>query len=226
MFKLNQRLYSPANLGTGISGEKGFQLTPLPYTYDSLEPSIEKETVTIHHDKHQQAYVDKLNTAIKGNAELYNKDLNTLLTSLNTIQNPHVKTQVTNNAGGVYNHEFYWSVLHKPESSLNEPIGNLKASIERDFGTIEEFKTKFTDASIKAFASAWVWLVTNSNGTLSIVTLPNQICPITDGLTPVLTIDLWEHAYYLGYQNRRPEYIQNYWKIVNWNKCEEYYNNR
>lgn len=196
-----------------------FMLTPLPYGYDHLAPSIDKETVTIHHDKHQQAYVDKLNTAISKHPELFKKGVYEILSDLNSIPED-IKKDVINNGGGVFNHEFYWSVLGA--AALNEN-SNLAKAITRDFGSFQAFTDAFTQTGITTFGSGWAWLISDANGKLSIASTSNQDSPISEGKIPILTMDVWEHAYYLQYQNRRPEYITNFFKIINWSKCEQYY---
>ncbi|WP_050607363.1 superoxide dismutase [Clostridium niameyense] len=198
-----------------------FVLTPLPYGYDHLSPSIDKEIVTIHHDKHQQAYVDKLNTAISKHPELFKKGVYEILSDLNSIPED-IKKDVINNGGGVFNHEFYWSVLGT--KALNENSSLAKA-ITRDFGSFQTFTDTFTQTGINTFGSGYAWLISDANGKLSVVSTSNQDSPISEGKIPILTMDVWEHAYYLQYQNRRPEYITNFFKIINWSKCEHYYDN-
>ncbi|WP_085829449.1 superoxide dismutase [Clostridium massiliodielmoense] len=198
-----------------------FMLTPLPYGYDHLEPAIGRETVTIHHDKHQQAYVDKLNAAISKHPEFFKKGVFEILSDLNALPED-IKKEVINNGGGVFNHEFYWSILGS--KALNEN-SNLAKAITRDFGSFEAFKDLFTQTGITTFGSGWAWLVSDATGKLSVVSTSNQDCPISEGKIPILTMDVWEHAYYLQYQNRRPEYITNFFNIIDWSKCEQYYDN-
>lgn len=213
---------SPAYEGSSSMSNTGFTLKPLDYPYNELEPSIDEETVHIHHDKHQQAYVDKLNLAIGKHPELYGKSLHALLSDLDSIPNDIVK-DIVNQGGGVYNHEFYWNVLGK---GCDKPVGELAKAIDRDFGSFEDFKNMYKQSAIAVFGSGWAWLVSDKNGNLSIMTTKDQSSPISLGYIPILTMDVWEHAYYLKYQNKRPEYIDNFFNIINWNKCEEYYNNR
>lgn len=217
-----QPIYMSAYEGSSSESGVGFKLKPLPYVYNELEPSIDAETVKIHHDKHQQAYVDKLNIAISKHPELYGKNLYYILTNLDKMPSDIV-TDLTNQGGGVYNHEFYWSVLGK---GYDKPIGKLAEAIDRDFGSYDEFKKQFKNVGVATFGSGWTWLVTDKDGKLSIVSTKDQITPISQGLIPVLTMDVWEHAYYLKYQNKRPEYIDNFFNIINWKACEEYYVNR
>lgn len=198
-----------------------FTVPALPYAYNALEPYIDEETMHIHHDKHHQAYVDKLNLIVTNHSNLAGKSLTEILTHLNDLQEP-VKTDVTNQGGGVYNHNFLWYNLSPTASK--EPIGHLKSAIDSTFGSFENFKTAFTDAAIKNFGSGWTWLVKNAQGKIEILNTPNQVTPISSGLTPLMTIDLWEHAYYLKYQNRRPEYINAYLNLVNWDRAEKIYN--
>lgn len=198
-----------------------FSLPPLPYAYTALEPYMDEATLHFHHDKHHQAYVDKLNEIITNNPHLEGKSLTELLTQLDTLTEP-LKTQLTNQGGGVYNHNFLWYNLSSNGSQ--EPVGNLKTAIDATFGSFEAFKTAFKDAAIKNFGSGWTWLVKNADHKLEIVNTPNQVTPITSGLVPLMTIDLWEHAYYLKYQNRRPEYIDAFFNLINWDRAESIYN--
>ena len=192
-----------------------FELPKLEYAYDSLEPYIDKQTMMIHHDKHHQAYTDKLNAALEKHPELKVKNAIDLLKDLNKIPED-IRIAIKNNGGGYVNHSFFWTILKK-NVKLN---GKVKKAIEDKFGSFDEFKTEFTNASVGLFGSGWVWLVVN-NGELEIVPTANQDNPISDGKIPILVIDLWEHAYYLKYQNRRAEYIEAFFSIVNWKKVEE-----
>ncbi|MPQ42672.1 superoxide dismutase [Clostridium tarantellae] len=198
-----------------------FKLNPLPYNYDALEPYIDKNTMFFHHDKHQKAYVDNLNKSLENYAELYSKGIDGLLTSLNKLPED-IKQSVINNAGGVYNHEFFWSIMC-PEQG-GKPIGNLSKEIDKTFKSFENFKNKFKESGINRFGSGWVWLVKNTDNKISIISTSNQDCPISQGLTPIIGLDLWEHSYYLKYQNRRGEYIDNWWNLVNWEQAEKNYN--
>lgn len=198
-----------------------FELNPLPYAYDALEPYIDKETMMLHHDKHEKAYLDNLNKAIAKYPELYKKGLEGILKDLNSIPED-VRETVKNNAGGVYNHDFFWSVM-SPEKDQT-PKGELLKAINNDFGSFDNFKAKFKDAALGRFGSGWAWLVLGKDGKLSIISTANQDSPISQGLTPILGIDVWEHAYYLKYQNRRGDYIDNWWHVVNWKQVESNYN--
>ncbi len=198
-----------------------FELKPLPYAYDALEPYIDKETMILHHDKHEKAYLDNLNKAISKYPELYKKGLEGILKDLNSVPED-IRETVKNNAGGVYNHDFFWSVM-SPEKGM-EPKGDLLKAINKDFGSLDEFKNKFKDAALGRFGSGWAWLVINKDGNLSVISTANQDSPISQGLTPILGIDVWEHAYYLKYQNKRSDYIDNWWNVVNWKQVDANYN--
>lgn len=202
-------------------GDSQFELRALPYAYDALEPYIDKETMMLHHDKHEKAYLDNLNKAIAKYPELYKKGLEGILKDLNSIPED-VRETVKNNAGGVYNHDFFWSIM-SPEKDQT-PKGELLKAINKEFGSLDNFKTKFKDAALGRFGSGWAWLVLNKDGKLSIISTPNQDSPISQGLTPILGIDVWEHAYYLKYQNKRGDYIDNWWHVVNWKQVEDNYN--
>lgn len=215
-------LMCPAYCGSSSTKGEGFKLKPLDYPYDALEPSIDEETVKIHHDKHQQAYVDKLNKALEKHPKLYGKSLYDILSNLDDMPED-IMADLVNQGGGVYNHEFYWSILGK---GCNRPVAEIADAIDRDFGSFEEFKEKFKQCGISTFGSGWAWLVSDKDGKLEIMSTKDQSSPISLGLIPILTMDVWEHAYYLKYQNKRPEYIDYFFDIINWKKCEEYYNNR
>ena len=202
-------------------GDTQFELKPLPYAYDALEPYIDKETMMLHHDKHEKAYVDNLNKAISKYPELYKKGLEGILKDLNSIP-ADVRETVKNNAGGVYNHDFFWSIM-TPEKG-QKPSEELLKAINKDFGSLDNLKTKFNEAALGRFGSGWAWLVLNKDGNLSIISTPNQDSPISQDLKPILGIDVWEHAYYLKYQNRRKDYIDNWWNVVNWKQVENYFN--
>ena len=197
-----------------------FELKPLPYAYDALEPYIDKETMMLHHDKHEKAYLDNLNKAVAKYPELYKKGLEGILKDLNSVPED-VRETVKNNAGGVYNHDFFWSVM-SPEKDT-KPKGDLLKAINKDFGSFDEFKSKFKDAALGRFGSGWAWLVINKDGNLSVISTANQDSPISQGLTPILGIDVWEHAYYLKYQNKRSDYIDNWWNVVNWKQVDANY---
>ncbi|SOC38658.1 superoxide dismutase [Salinicoccus kekensis] len=194
-----------------------FELPELPYAYDALEPHIDKETMEIHHSKHHNTYVTKLNDAVEG-TDLESKDIEEVIKNLNSVPDD-IKTAVRNNGGGHYNHSLFWEML-TPDSS--EPTGDVKDAIESKFGSLDAFKEEFEAAGAGRFGSGWAWLVVN-NGELEVVSTPNQDNPITDGKTPILGVDVWEHAYYLKYQNKRPEYLKAFWNVVNWEKVNELY---
>lgn len=196
-----------------------FELPTLPYDYAALEPHIDAETMRIHHGKHHQAYVTNLNAALEATPELFEKTIEELVANLNDLPQS-VQTAVRNNGGGHANHAFFWTSLTGEKTEVN---GNLKAALETTFGSVEAFKEAFETAAKTRFGSGWAWLVV-SNGQLEVVSTPNQDSPLTDGKTPILGLDVWEHAYYLNYQNRRPDYVSAYWNVVDWNKAEERYN--
>ena len=195
-----------------------FELPPLPYAADALAPTIDTETMTIHHDKHHQAYIDKLNGALGDNA-LEGKSLEEILGGISAL--PPV---VRNNGGGHWNHSFFWQIM---APSGGEPSGALKAAIDSAFGGIDAMKEKFNTAGANQFGSGWAWLVATPGGTLEIASTPNQDNPLMDDAkvkgTPILGNDVWEHAYYLTYNNRRPDYLKAWWNVVNWTKASELY---
>ncbi|KRL99063.1 superoxide dismutase [Liquorilactobacillus satsumensis DSM 16230 = JCM 12392] len=195
-----------------------FTVPALPYEYDALEPYIDQKTMQLHHDKHHQTYVDKLNKALEGHPELADYSLTELLQTLEKLP-ADIKTAVRNNGGGHANHTLFWESL--TPSFDTAPTGALLAKLETAFGSVAEFKKEFTAAAIGVFGSGWAWLVADAEGNLSILGLPNQDSPITSGKRPLLGLDVWEHAYYLKYQNRRPEYIAAFWHIVNWEKVAQ-----
>ncbi len=200
----------------------GFKVKPLPYAYDALEPYIDKETMTLHHDKHYKTYVDNLNKSLEKYPELYKYSLEDLLKNISSLPKD-IQKSVLNNGGGAYNHEFFFDIM-TPEKT--EPSEDLRVSIEKDFGSFENFKEQFKEAALSVFGSGWAWLVKDSNGNLSIVTTPNQNSPISDNLTPIIGLDVWEHAYYLKYKNVRANYIDNWFNVVNWNKALENFNSK
>lgn len=192
-----------------------FTLSPLPYAYDALEPHMDEQTMKIHHDKHHQAYVDNLNKAIAG-TEHENKSLEELVANAGKIS-----PAVRNNGGGHWNHTFFWDVLSKDGGT---PSGALAEAINSAFGSFDEFKTKFSAAGLARFGSGWVWLIVKE-GKLEITSTPNQDNPLMDVAevkgTPVLGVDVWEHAYYLKYQNKRPDYLAGIWSVINWARVQE-----
>ncbi|GEM04396.1 superoxide dismutase [Halolactibacillus miurensis] len=196
-----------------------FELPELPYAYDALEPHIDKETMNIHHTKHHNGYVTKLNAALEGHSAFDDLTVEEILADLNKVPED-IRTAVRNNGGGHANHSLFWTVLGK--DGAKEPVGDLKQAIDGTFGSFDAFKETFANTAATRFGSGWAWLVV-SDGKLEVLSTPNQDSPISDGKTPILGIDVWEHAYYLNYQNRRPDYIDAFWNVVNWDKVEEYY---
>jgi len=192
-----------------------FELPQLEYDYDSLEPFIDEQTMKFHHDKHHQTYTDKLNAALEKHPEINVKDAEELLKNLNEIPED-IRIIVRNHGGGYVNHAFFWKVL-KTNTKIS---GKIKREIEKKFGSFDKFKEDFTNASLGLFGSGWVWLVV-SNKKLEIVSTSNQDSPLSFGKIPLLVIDLWEHAYYLKYQNRRQEYVNAFFNVVNWERVEE-----
>ena len=187
------------------------QLPPLPYDYGAMEPWIDRETMMLHHDKHHQAYVDKLNAVLASHPELQDQPLEDLLRRLDSLSIPETdKNALRNHGGGHLNHSFFWKVMD-PKNQRDE---KLVAQIEKDFGSVEKFKEMFTAAAANHFGSGWAWLVEDENKKLQVYSLPNQDSPLTKNHVPLLTIDVWEHAYYLKYQNRRAEYIKAWWNVV------------
>ncbi|EGG0372840.1 superoxide dismutase [Listeria monocytogenes] len=194
-----------------------YELPKLPYTYDALEPNFDKETMEIHYTKHHNTYVTKLNEAVAGHPELASKSVEELVANLDSVPED-IRGAVRNHGGGHANHTLFWSIL-SPNGG-GAPTGNLKAAIESEFGTFDEFKEKFNAAAAARFGSGWAWLVVN-DGKLEIVSTANQNSPLSDGKTPVLGLDVWEHAYYLKFQNRRPEYIDTFWNVINWDEANK-----
>ena len=196
-----------------------FTLPPLPYSYDALEPHIDEATMKLHHGKHHQAYVDKLNAAIAA-SEWESKSLDEIMVSLDKVPDK-IKAAVRNNGGGHYNHSLFWQWMSP--TGGGEPSGKVAEAINAKFGSFAKFKEEFEAAGMSRFGSGWVWLI-QDGGELSIVTTPYQDCPVSEGKKVLLGNDLWEHAYYLKYQNRRPEYLAAWWNVVNWNKVTELFN--
>lgn len=195
-----------------------FQTPDLPFAYDALEPHIDKATMEVHHDKHHVGYTTKLNNAIEG-TEFEKESAEALVTKWKTLPEK-LQNAVRNNGGGHVNHSLFWSIL-SPNGGGN-PSGDLATAIQSTFGSFEAFKEQFAAAAAGRFGSGWAWLVVN-NGSLEITSTPNQDNPLTDGKTPILGLDVWEHAYYLKYQNRRPEYIQAFFNVVNWDQVAKNY---
>lgn len=199
-----------------------FTLPPLPYAYDALEPHIDKMTMEIHHTKHHQAYVTNVNKALESAPELAGKSLEELLANNLAIVPEAIRTAVRNNGGGHWNHSLFWEIMGPGKGGA--PVGNLAKAIDAKFGNFESFKEKFNAAAIGRFGSGWAWLVKTSDGGVDIMSSPNQDNPLMEGKFAVIGLDVWEHAYYLKYQNRRPEYVTNWWNVVNWEKAEERFN--
>ncbi|HDR3488758.1 superoxide dismutase [Mn] [Bacillus wiedmannii] len=195
------------------------ELPNLPYAYDALEPHFDKETMNIHHTKHHNTYITNLNAALEGHAELADKSVEELVANLNELPEA-IRTAVRNNGGGHANHTFFWTIL-SPNGG-GQPVGELATAIEAKFGSFDAFKEEFAKAGATRFGSGWAWLVVN-NGELEVTSTPNQDSPLTEGKTPVVGLDVWEHAYYLNYQNRRPDYIGAFWNVVDWNAAEKRY---
>lgn len=192
-----------------------FQLPPLPYAPEALEPFIDAQTMTIHHGKHHAAYVNNLNAALEKHPELSGWSLDDLLIKLNEVPED-IRTVVRNHGGGHWNHTMFWEIM--APNAGGAPTGALANAINDTFGSFDAFKAEFEKAANGRFGSGWAWLVKKSDGGLAIVSTANQDNPLTDGLTPLMGIDVWEHAYYLKYQNRRPEYVTNWWNVVNWSE--------
>lgn len=194
-----------------------FKLPELPYSYDALEPHIDARTMEIHHQKHHQGYVNKLNAALEGYEVLKEKRVEELLKELAAVPE-EVRTAVRNHGGGHFNHSFFWPLLKRTENEM--PFGEVARAINKEFENFDNFKDRFMESAVKLFGSGWAWLVV-SGEKLEIMTTPNQDSPLSVGKTPVLGVDVWEHAYYLKYQNRRPEYLAAFFRVINWEKVEE-----
>lgn len=198
------------------------QLPDLPYAHDALEPTIDAQTMQLHHGKHHQGYVNNLNKALEGNSDLESKSIEELLRDIDGVPE-EIRTAVRNNGGGHANHSLFWSVM-RPGSG-GAPDGELGSAIDAAFGSFDEFKKKFNAAGGGQFGSGWAWLVVDDSGELQVYGLPNQDSPYMQGHTPILGADVWEHAYYLNYQNRRPEYLESWWAVVNWDQVAENFRN-
>jgi superoxide dismutase, Fe-Mn family len=196
-----------------------FTLPALPYANDALEPHIDARTMEIHHDKHHQAYVNNLNAAVEKAPELANKSLDDLMRGINSVPEA-VRAAVRNNGGGHWNHSLFWQLMGPGKGG--EPSGKLADAVKSAFGDFNKFKEQFAAAGVGRFGSGWAWLI-NDGGKLSITSTPNQDNPLMDGKTAILGLDVWEHAYYLKYQNRRPDYIAAWWNVVNWDAVAERY---
>lgn len=197
-----------------------FVARPLPYEYDALMPVLDEQTLHFHHDKHYQTYVDNLNRVLADYPELQKMSLRQLLTQLDTLPEA-ARTPIRNNGGGVFNHELYFDSMKSPVGQ--EPSGALAQAIERDFGSVKEWQEQMKQAALAQFGSGWAWLLADSEGKLSIARTANQDVPDLQAYIPILLVDVWEHAYYLQYQNRRAEYAENWFSLINWRKAEKRY---
>ncbi len=195
-------------------------LPDLPYSHDALEPHIDARTMEIHHGKHHQGYVNKLNAALEGHDDLKERPVEDLLRNIENVP-ADIQTAVRNNGGGHANHSLFWTILSP--SGGGKPVGALGGAIEGAFGSFDEFKDKFSSTAGSRFGSGWGWLVLTGEGELDMYSTPNQDSPFMQGHTPLLGVDVWEHAYYLNYQNRRPEYLEAFWEIVNWGQVSKNY---
>ena len=196
-----------------------YELPKLPYAYDALEPHIDQATMEFHHDKHHATYVEKTNAALEKYPELAEKSIEELVAGLNSVPE-EIRTAIRNNGGGHANHSFFWEIL-SPNGG-GEPTGALKEDIDATFGSFDKFKEEIETAGAGQFGSGWAWLVLN-NGKLEVTATANQDSPLTDGKTPLFGVDVWEHAYYLNYQNKRPAYLKAVWNVVNWEEVAKRY---
>jgi Fe-Mn family superoxide dismutase len=194
------------------------ELPPLKFAYDALEPYIDAKTMEIHWSKHHQTYVNKLNDSLAGYSNLQDKKAIELIADLASIPDA-VRGAVRNFGGGHFNHSFFWEVMGR--EGRGEPVGALKDAIQKDFSGYQKFREEFTKAANSGFGAGWAWLVKDGAGKLSIMWTANQDSPVSQGLTPVITLDAWEHAYYLKFQNRRPEYVEAWWNVIDWKSAEE-----
>ncbi len=197
-----------------------FELPPLPYDYNALEPYIDEQTMHLHHDKHHQAYVTNLNNALANQGQLASLSVEDLLRHIKEVPD-NIRTAVRNNGGGHVNHTMFWQIM-KPNGG-GEPTGALASAIQSVFGSFDQFKAAFNDAGVKRFGSGWAWLVLDQSGKLQVISTANQDSPLMDGQYPVMGNDVWEHAYYLKYQNRRPDYLAAWWNVVNWDEISRRY---
>ncbi len=200
-----------------------FEVPPLPYDYNALEPYIDTQTMQLHHDKHHAAYVNNLNNALQNQSQLASWTVEDLVQRINEVPES-IRTAVRNNAGGHVNHSMFWQIM-KPNGG-GEPTGELGSAIQQAFGSFDQFKAAFNDAGVKRFGSGWTWLVLDRSGKLQVISTANQDSPMMDGMFPVMGNDVWEHAYYLKYQNRRPDYLAAWWNVVNWDEITHRYQHR
>ncbi|MEK4508700.1 superoxide dismutase [Paenibacillus sp. FSL K6-2524] len=196
------------------------QLPALPYPANALEPFIDEQTMNIHHDRHHNTYVTNLNTALESAPELQNKSVEELLSHLDEVPES-IRTAVRNNGGGHANHSLFWTIIGPGAGGA--PSGPIASAIDRELGGFDKFKEDFAKAATTRFGSGWAWLVVGKDGKLAITSTPNQDSPLSEGLTPILGLDVWEHAYYLKYQNKRPDYIAAFWNVVNWDEVNKRY---
>lgn len=218
-------LFLLISLGTVFAETKikyPYTVPPLPYAYKALEPYIDEQTMKLHHDAHHKTYVDNLNAVLVDNKELQAKDLDWLLRNLNTINDTQTQATIKNNGGGHWNHSFFWEIMGPGCQKLSNK--KLMKEIKKQFGSFDKFKDKFNVAAKKVFGSGWAWLCVDQNKKFVIITTPNQESPISQGLEPILGLDVWEHAYYLKYQNKRIDYISSFWNVINWRQVEKNYN--
>jgi Fe-Mn family superoxide dismutase len=197
-----------------------FELPPLPYAYNALEPHIDEMTMRIHHDRHHGAYVANLNKALESAPALASKAIHELLRDLNAVPE-NIRTAVRNNGGGHYNHTMFWEIM-KP-GGPSAPGGELASAITATFGSVDKLKEAVNAAGAGRFGSGWAWVVLGKDGKLAVTSTPNQDCPLMDGQTPIFGVDVWEHAYYLKYQNKRPDYLAAWWNVVNWAEVGDRY---
>ena len=190
-----------------------YEVPPLPYEYDALEPHVDEATMRVHHDKHHQAYVDKVNAALEG-TDWADRPIEDVIANLSQIPDDK-RTAVRNNGGGHYNHSLFWEWMSPDDGG--EPDGELASAIDEAFGSFGDFQEEFKNAGVNQFGSGWAWLIHDGSG-LAVVSTPNQDTPVSEGKTPLLGVDVWEHAYYLKYQNKRPDYIDAWWNVVNWDE--------
>lgn len=196
-----------------------YELPALPYAYDALEPHIDARTMEIHHTKHHQAYINKVNAALEG-SDLASKPIEDVLSNIKSVPE-NIRQAVINHGGGYANHSLFWQIMGP--NAGGQPSGELGDAINDTFGGFDAFKEKFSQAATTQFGSGWGWLCVTSGGKLDVASSPNQDSPIMQGATPILGLDVWEHAYYLKYQNRRPDYVEAWWNVVNWDKVAEFY---
>ncbi len=209
---------APISQSTPTDNTPVYSVPPLPYAYDALEPHIDQATMQFHHDKHHAAYVKNLNAALDKHPELKSKPVEEMLRNLNSVP-ADIRQIVRNNGGGHVNHSMFWLIM-KPQGG-GEPTGAIASAINQSFGSFAAFKKQFNEAGTGRFGSGWVWLVLNKNGKLEVTTTANQDSPLSEGKYPIMGNDVWEHAYYLKYQNRRPEYLDAWWNVLNWDEINK-----